>query len=121
MAGAIGCFEGGRCYLPNDNCAIVVGGDGGVLGACAVFDTMKYQNADFLTLPDGSRHGGSDCPAGAALAPGDILSWESNGDDQGCVGYSENSMYDNGCIPRGTCGVSYSRYGLGGGWVVCFV
>eukprot|EP01051_Picozoa_sp_SAG22_P023664 SAG22_NODE_6208_length_885_cov_1.832061_1_plen_97_part_00 len=75
---------------------------------------------DRLTLPDGSTHTGSDCPTGAALAPGDTLSWHSGGRYEGSVGNGENSG-DNGCGAKGTCGLPYSHDGLGGGWVVCFV
>ena len=70
---------------------------------------------DYVTLPGGATHGGSDCPAGAALVPGDALSWTSDGDFQGSVG-----RLDNGCAAKGTCGVPYSYEGLGGGWQLCF-
>eukprot|EP01045_Picozoa_sp_COSAG04_P012453 COSAG04_NODE_839_length_9957_cov_18.873504_5_plen_419_part_00 len=112
--------EGGRCvgrpggYRPYEACAITVGGCGGVLGACPVFDT--YPRQDPVTLPGGAAHHGSDCPEGAALAPGDAIAWTSNGDRQGSVG----SSLDNGCAAKGTCGLPYSGVGLGGGWELCF-
>eukprot|EP01045_Picozoa_sp_COSAG04_P001745 COSAG04_NODE_59_length_30260_cov_18.181327_13_plen_205_part_00 len=125
--------EGGRCvgrpegYGPNEACAITVGGTGGgVLGPCAVFDTTD--SSDYVTLLGGAQHGDSGCPVGAALAPGDALSWTSNGVDQGTVGRS-----NNGCAAKGTCGAPYTAYGpggtrtfqdfpngLGGGWQLCF-
>eukprot|EP01051_Picozoa_sp_SAG22_P007249 SAG22_NODE_503_length_9694_cov_13.573736_5_plen_1203_part_00 len=115
--------EGGRCvgrwpggYGPNEDCEIVVAGGGGgggggaargVLGGCPVFD---IQSSDFyddlLTLPDGSRHHGADCPAGAVLAAGQSLAWHSSTRWQG------NNPQGNG-LPQ-------SHDGLGGGWQVCF-
>jgi hypothetical protein len=117
--------EGGRCvgrpngYNPLEECTIAVGGGAGLLGSCAVFD-MDWTD-DPLTLPDGSKHTGSDCPAGAALLPGDALSWASNYQSQGTVGgcIAKDGCMD-GCISKGTCGLPYSELGLGGGWVVCF-
>ena len=44
------------------------------------------------------------------------LSWTSNGAVQGSVG----SGYDNGCAAKGTCGLPFHYYGLGGGWQLCF-
>ena len=114
--------EGGRCvgrpegYGPSEDCAITVGGGGGVLGRCAVFDTQRY--ADYVTLPGGAAHDGSDCPEGAALAPGDAIAWTSDGSSQGSVGNPYN--HDNGCAAKGTCGLPYSADGLGGGWELCF-
>eukprot|EP01045_Picozoa_sp_COSAG04_P039024 COSAG04_NODE_10732_length_756_cov_5.818874_1_plen_118_part_00 len=81
---------------------------GGVL-TCAVFDTSGA--GDFVTLPGGEQLGGSDCPVGAGLAAGDALSWTSSGSGQGGA---------NGCAAKGTCGLPYSRDGLGGGWQLCF-
>ena len=40
----------------------------------------------------------------------------ADGSDQGNYGGS----FDNGCAVKGTCGVPYSGYGLGGGWQLCF-
>ena len=34
---------------------------------------------------------------------------------QGSVG-----RRDNGCAAKGTCGLPFSGYGLGGGWELCF-
>eukprot|EP01045_Picozoa_sp_COSAG04_P004841 COSAG04_NODE_216_length_19953_cov_85.343558_12_plen_429_part_00 len=113
--------DGGRCvgrpegYGISEECAITVGGGGGVLGPCPVFDT--YSGADYVTLPGGAAHGGSDCPVGAALAPGDAIAWTSDGSSQGSVG---RSYADNGCAAKGTCGLPYSTYELGGGWKLCF-
>ena len=118
--------EGGRCvgraegYGPSEECAIYVGGSGAsVLGPCAVFDlnpdSQGRWDGDFVTLPGGEQHAGSDCPAGAVLAAGDALSWTSNGSLQGSVGSD-----DNGCAAKGTCGAPYSYRGLGGGWQLCF-
>ena len=102
--------EGGRCvgrpggYLPSEACEIAVSGAGGVLGACGVFDT----EADSVTLPDGSSHHYSDCPAGVALAAGGIVGWTSDGDTQGNVGRTSN-----GCDAKGLCGMPWSHFGLG--------
>ena len=112
--------EGGRCvgrpggYLPNEACEIAVGGGGGVLGACGVFDTYL----DRVTLPDGSRHYGSDCPAGALLAAGGSVGWASDSCCQGNPG--GGAADDNGCGAKGLCGLPYSGNGLGGGWQICF-
>lgn len=112
---------GGRCvgrphgYDPSEDCSIVIGGGGGVLGACTVFDTEGVRS-DFLTLPDGSTRGGSNCPSGLLLAPGASLSWHSDNTNQG----NRGGNYDNGCGAEGTCGQPWSHHSLGGGWVVCF-
>eukprot|EP01045_Picozoa_sp_COSAG04_P025319 COSAG04_NODE_3301_length_2959_cov_1.913287_2_plen_62_part_00 len=58
---------------------------------------------------------------------GDVLGWTSTGRQQGTVGsecyavaqYSASEC-DNGCAPKGTCGLPYSARGLGGGWELCF-
>ena len=107
--------EGGRCvgrwpggYLPNEDCEIAVAGVvEGVLGPCPVFDTFGNGPGDWLTLPDGTRHGNADCPAGAALGPGQTLTWTSNTADQG-------DFHGNGN------GLPHSSFGAGGGWQVCF-
>eukprot|EP01045_Picozoa_sp_COSAG04_P007571 COSAG04_NODE_398_length_14962_cov_39.977461_14_plen_446_part_00 len=136
--------RGGRCvgraagYGPNEHCAITVGGGGGALGPCAVFDTGSC--CDRVTLPGGAQHGGSDCPEGAALGPGDAIAWTSNDYDQGSVGHSVGHS-DNGCAAEGTCGLPFTYHGpdstsvvndcgpdrdqpcpngLGGGWELCF-
>jgi hypothetical protein len=119
--------DGGRCvgrpggYTGGDRergegeaCAIVVGGGGGVLGACGIFDTNDGN--DIVTLPDGSAHRGSDCPVGAVLAPGDSVRWAANIDNQG----NQGAPWDNGCADNGLCGLPYSHSGLGGGWQICF-
>eukprot|EP01050_Picozoa_sp_SAG11_P006470 SAG11_NODE_503_length_8890_cov_30.658628_4_plen_314_part_00 len=81
-------FDGGRCvgrpggYWGGENCAIVVGGGGGVLGACGVFDTTN--SYDHLNLPETARlrsNYGSDCPVGAALV---ILKTQQNQVGPGC-------------------------------------
>ena len=114
--------EGGRCvgrpegYRANERCTIIVGGVGGVLGGCGVFDT--YTDSDLVTLPDSSNHLGSDCPVGAVLATGDTVRWSSDSEYQGCVG---DTRCDNGCTVAGLCGLPYSQFdGLGGGWQICF-
>eukprot|EP01045_Picozoa_sp_COSAG04_P022745 COSAG04_NODE_2615_length_3851_cov_1.872601_2_plen_270_part_00 len=121
LSGPCAVSEGGRCvgrpegYGPGEDCAITVGGGGGVLGACPVFDTV---DGDSVRLPGGAAHYGSDCPEGAALAPGDAIAWTSdNGNGQGTVGHPN---YDSGCAAKGTCGLPYSERGLGGGWELCF-
>lgn len=116
--------DGGRCvgrpegYGSSEECEIIVVGGGGVLGACSVFD-MEATADDILTLPDGSTHGGSACPAGVTLATGHVVSWQSDiawqGNDAGIVG-----AVDNGCASKATCGLPYSASGLGGGWQICF-
>ena len=120
-SGPCAASDGGRCvgraggYGPSEACAITVGGGGGVLGACGVFDIFGYSAADILTMPDGSTHGGSDCPAGAALLPGDSVGWASDGYWQG-----SNSGTANGCAAKASCGLPWSQSGLGGGWQICF-
>ena len=111
-----GCVGRPEGYRKDEHCAITVGGGegGGVLGPCTIFDTG---GGDDLTLPDGSLHGGSDCAVGAALAPGETLSWVSDGINQG----TERGPNGSGCAAKGTCAMPYSHDGLGGGWVICFV
>ena len=70
---------------------------------------------DAVTLPGRLAHRGSDCPEGVVLAPGDVIDWASDYLYQGSVGDR-----DNGCAAKGTCGLPYSRNGLGGGWELCF-
>lgn len=117
--------DSGRCvgrpdgYLPSETCAITVDGGGGTLGACGVFDMTPPNYGDYLTLPDGSTHVGSDCPTGVALLPGDSVGWTSSANQQGTVGRQPG--IDNGCAASGLCGLSYSNQGLGGGWQICFV
>jgi hypothetical protein len=117
ISGPCAVSEGGRCvgrpggYLPSEACEIAIGGGGGVLGPCGVFDT----EADSVTLPDGSSHHYSDCPAGVALAAGGSVGWTSDGDTQGSVGRTSN-----GCDAKGLCGMPWSHFGLGGGWQICF-
>ena len=86
-----------------------------MLGPCGVFDTEGVR-FDYVTLPDGSRHGGSDCPAGALLAAGGSVGWASDGGSQGNHGGPD----DNGCGAKGLCGLPFSMNGLGGGWQICF-
>ena len=83
--------------------------------------------SEYITLPDGSQHQGSDCPVGLALAPGDSVGWTSDGRYQGnggavhvCAQGSTGSGRDNGCAAKGSCGLPHSDYGLGGGWQICF-
>ena len=88
-SGPCAVSEGGRCvgrpggYLGSEHCEIAVGGGGGVLGACGVFDTYY---GDYVTLPDGSSHYYSDCPAGAVLAAGGSVGWTSDVNQQGNLG-----------------------------------
>lgn len=115
--------DGGRCvgraggYGNHEDCTIFVGGGGGVLGECGVFDTQN--SVDYITLPDGLRRGGSDCPTGVAIVPGASVSWYSDFSWQGSVGNLWNT--DNGCSAAGTCGAPWSGNNLGGGWQICFV
>ena len=124
--------EGGRCvgrpegYYFYEQCTIIVGGGGGVLGPCAVFDMTiligdngpEPGGNDAVTLPGGAVHGGSDCPEGAALAPGDAIHWASDFRFQGSVGLG---TVGNGCAPKGTCGLPFNGgNNLGGGWELCF-
>ena len=115
--------DGGRCvgrpggYGSFEDCTIAVGGGGGVLGECGVFDTQN--GVDYVTLPDGSRHWASDCPMGVQLAPGDSINWYSDFSWQGSVGNHWNT--DNGCSGAGTCGLPWSGNTIGGGWQICFV
>ena len=117
-SGPCAVSDGGRCvgrpggYGPSEACEIAVGGGGGVLGECGVFDTAY----DEITLPDGSTHDNSDCPVGAALPPGGSVGWTSSGTAQGTVG----SNLDNGCAAKGLCGLPFSLDGLGGGRQICF-
>ena len=56
---------------------------------------------------------------GAVLASGDAIAWHSGDRSQGSVGYPYGN-YDNGCVAKGTCGLPFSEYELGGGWELCF-
>ena len=85
-----------------------------MLGPC-VFDIYN-NDAEYVTLPDGSSHGSSDCPAGAVLVTGGSVGWHSNAANQGNWGGGD----DNGCDAKGLCGLPYSSQGLGGGWQICF-
>ena len=115
--------QNGRCvgrpdgYGPSEECAITVGGGGGVLGRGRVFD-LHYSDCLTLRIPGAFSCIGSD-QVGVALAPGDAISWHSDGNLQGSTG-SVNIDYDNGCAAKGTCGLPYSAFGLGGGWELCF-
>ena len=90
LSGPCTVSDGGRCvgrprgYLGSEACDITVGGGGGVLGDCCVFDICP--GPDQITLPDGSTHGGSDCPVGTVLTPGASVGWTSSSDSQGIVG-----------------------------------
>ena len=118
-SGPCAVSEGGRCvgrpegYGPSEDCAITVGGGGGVLGPCPVFDMDN--GGDSVTLPGGAAHYLSDCPEGAALVPSDAIAWHSDGSGQGSA-----SNNPNGCVAKGLCGLPYSGGGLGGGWQLCF-
>lgn len=80
--------EDGRCvgrpsgYGPSEQCTIVVGGGGGLLGECGVFDTHGFNDAVTLPVSPDSRRFGSDCPSGVALAKGDAIKWISDADEQ---------------------------------------
>eukprot|EP01051_Picozoa_sp_SAG22_P015728 SAG22_NODE_2099_length_3016_cov_3.513198_1_plen_818_part_00 len=135
-AGECTTFNGGRCvgrpdgYWPNERCTIMVGGEGGVLGPCGVFD-MEDVCYDYLTLPGPARPGApqcdhgdtqpgnnwaeSDCPEGVELAPGALLQWIASSSGQGSVGWN-----DRGCTAKGICGADFSMDGFGGGWQICF-
>ena len=74
-----------------------------------------------VTLPGGARHGGSDCLVGAVLGPGDALGWASSDMFQGSARNADGQRGENnGCAAKGTCGLTYTAYGLGGGWQLCF-
>jgi hypothetical protein len=117
--------EGGRCvgrpdgYGPQEACEVAVGGAGGALGPCFVFDL--YGGGDAITTTDGIVYRESlresDCPVGTMLPPGGTLRWISNYKRQGSTG-----NFDNGCAAKSFCGVPYmySDRGLGGGWDICF-
>eukprot|EP01045_Picozoa_sp_COSAG04_P019454 COSAG04_NODE_1890_length_5298_cov_7.441239_2_plen_625_part_00 len=148
-AGPCTVSDGGRCvgrprgYRPNEQCAIAVGGGGGVLGPCPIFDLDSQSGKDYVTLPgeEWPGHGGSDCPVGVALAPGDAIAWTSDGSIQGsvgcngcakwvnqyCTGSTDCCYGCNGCAQppsgrpgMGTCGEPLSQDGEGGGWKLCF-
>eukprot|EP01046_Picozoa_sp_COSAG06_P002462 COSAG06_NODE_87_length_24962_cov_107.553795_29_plen_433_part_00 len=135
-SGPCAVSEGGRCvgrpggYLPSERCEIAVGGGGGVLDACGVFDTIGGAVGDYVTLPDGSQpsnrspgtthYGLVDCPAGAVLVAGGSVRWTSDGNRQGGYGCGANGCVDNGCGAKGLCGLPESDGGLGGGWQICF-
>jgi len=93
-------------YLPNEKCDIVVGGGGGVLGPCPVFDTDGDNAGDILTLPGGKEYSRANCPDGVALAAGDALSWRSDVNGEGQT--------------SGGNGLPFSVSGAGGGWQICF-
>jgi hypothetical protein len=120
--------DGGRCvgrsdgYGPSEECTITVGGAGGFLGSCDVFD----MDMDYLIVPGGTHFGpesnsevpGSmimsehreDCGLGTWLVSGDIVEWHSDSTDQG---------HYRGCTST-LCGLPYSNQELGGGWLICF-
>jgi hypothetical protein len=109
-------LHAGRCvgrphgYLPNEHCAITVGGGGGMLGSCGVFQldyVGNWHDGDILMLPGGAWYVSRSCPVGHLLAPNDALTWTSSSSWQGCP-YS----------PGHDC--SGSETGLGGGWQICF-
>ena len=122
--------NGGRCvgrpdgYGPDEMCTIGVGGRGGVLETCNVFDMYGEFDAsgnvlewsDFVTLPGDSVHTESDCPVGMMLAPGDYVRWVSNTIYQGGMGRdlctdSGCHHHDNGCVAKGLCGLPWTCYG----------
>eukprot|EP01052_Picozoa_sp_SAG31_P026830 SAG31_NODE_2460_length_5658_cov_8.348084_2_plen_916_part_00 len=126
VSGPCTVSDGGRCvgrpdgYLPNEECEILVSGESGMLGPCAVFDidyALDPNDDDYLTLPDGTQRTGplhgdiwrpeqraGGCPIGKILVPHDILRWHSSPIEQGKNGN----------------GLPQSRDGLGGGWQICF-
>lgn len=127
--------DAGRCvgrpdgYLPNEECTITVGGGGGVLGPCGMFDMDVFgadAGQDYITLSGeygGTTHRGSACPVNAALVPSDNVRWRSGDANQGNYGPAHNgspSGYDNRCATASLCGLPWSHDGLGGGWQVCF-
>jgi hypothetical protein len=77
-----------------------------------------------LVVLGGSSAGLSGCmlaaSASLAVTDGGSLRLSLMAVSAAVLGVAENQL-SGASIPRGTCGVSYSRYGLGGGWVVCFV
>ncbi len=89
------------------------------MGGCTVFDLSCDVCGDHVTLPDGTQHGGSDCPIGVVLATGDTIAWASDGSDQGSTGPT-SSWAENGCATKVTCGRPFSHRELGGGWEICF-
>jgi hypothetical protein len=117
--------QGGQCvgraqgYGISEDCTIAVSGGGGTLAACSVFDVAP-DGVDFLTLPGGVKHRGSDCPVGMSLATDSSVAWTSDIVAQGSVG---NHDFDEltDCDAMGTCGLPFSWGGLGGGWEICFV
>jgi hypothetical protein len=88
QSGPCAVAEDGRCvgrpsgYGPSERCTIVVGGGGGLLGECGVFDTHGFNDAVTLPVSPDSRRFGSDCPSGVALARGDAIKWVSDADEQ---------------------------------------
>ena len=123
ISGPCTIAQSGRCvgrwpggYLPNEDCEILVAGPGGALGPCPVFDTS---GPDYLTLPDGTQHSNADghyadCPAGAVLGWGQILTWHSD--------YRQQGYWDGGQPGPHAIGTGLpsSGTGPGGGWQICF-
>ena len=96
-------------------------GGGGTLAACTVFDVAPDGvGADFLTLPGGVKHRGSDCPVGVSLATDSSVAWSSDDIAQGSAG-NHNIEPLTDCVVLGTCGLPFSWAGLGGGWEIFFV
>ena len=117
-----GCVGRANGYLGSEQCAITVSGGAGVLAACSVFDLdigASPAAADIVVLP-GVQHTGSDCPAGAVLAPGSPVGWRSDAAGEGNVGDIFGVHYENGCHAKGLCGLPAIMVGLGGGWQICF-
>jgi hypothetical protein len=128
--------DDGKCvgrregYLPNEECHITIGGGGGMLAGCDVFDLGNEDVIEFPSLntkmssnPNNlqplervDRFRQSNCPVGVALAPGDEIFWSSDRADQGAA----IDHYDNHCTEKSLCGLPWSDPGLGGGWQICF-
>ena len=133
--------HGGRCvgraggYMPSEACDITVGGGGGVLEAsCRVFDLCTFEGyrEDYVTLPDvtlpdGFKYRGSNCPRGVVLPAGGAVGWVSDRYGQGSYGQDNHCDSPPGLgrcgllpwVPSGVSSQGGSQTGLAGGWEIC--
>lgn len=127
----VGRWPGG--YLPNEHCEIQVGGAGGALGPCPVFDISNdgccgrgHDVYDYVALPDGTHYpdhdtGHNHCPSTEVLAAGQTVTWQSADKFQGNDNL-EHHMPGTSTVPDPMVGLpSNADVGAGGGWQICFV
>ena len=73
----MGVALGDRVALgPSERCTIVVGGGGGLVGECGVFDTHGFNDAVLCPCHPTADVLAADCPSGVARL-GDAIEWVS--------------------------------------------